>query len=144
MFPVTGLNFTLFFLLKSALSAMYCLEKLMNKAAWYLFQNAKIILQLWTANFLINTIRNLKGKGEILDVLTHTLPLKTPPQSLTAAFLSTLTHQLWGQSRRDRPHTWEHLTINLTLTFPPTSVWHTNTTLADVCRVGPIIHRVPQ
>lgn len=73
--------------------------------------------------------------------------LCSPPiTDLCAASCSTLWHISAEaveerRPRHGRPQTWQHLTINLTLTFPSTSVWHTNTTLADVCRAWPFIHR---
>lgn len=84
----------------------FCLEKLMSKAAGYLFQNAKIILQLWTANCLVDSIR----KEEKYDV--HSLPggqnpttSPTPPITDWETSLFALWHitaeDSRGQSRNE-------------------------------------------
>lgn len=51
----------------------------------------------------------------------------------------SLTSALRPARSEGHPQTWQHLTINLKWTYPLISLWHTNTTLADACRVRPVI-----
>lgn len=101
----------------------------------------KIILQLWTAYFLMKTIGNLKGNGEKIPPSNFSVHRQSPTSLQPADPLALDTPVLRPARNQGHPQTWKHLTIHLILKFPLMSVWHTNTTLADVCRVWPIIHR---
>lgn len=83
--------------------------------------------------------KKLKGKRESTRENPQTSHFTVNHQPQCSQSAHSLTSALRPVRSEGRPQTWQHLTINLKWSHPLISLWHTNTTLADVCRVRPVI-----